>query len=206
MRRLPVDANIFERMEDARERWNVLNHPFYERWSAGELTTEALARYAGQYRHAVAAIATMSESVAAAHPERADLAVHAAAEREHIELWDSFADALGAKRDAEPTPETAACVEEWTGGDPLSTLARLYAIESGQPAISRTKLEGLQRHYDMPGGRATGYFTVHQTLDSEHAAEGRALLEELGSVGREDELVAAAEGAMRANWLLLDGV
>jgi pyrroloquinoline-quinone synthase len=199
-------ANVFERMERARDNWNVLNHPFYERWSAGELTTEELARYAGQYRHAVGAIATMSERVAAAFPERPDLAQHAAAERDHVELWDSFADALGADRDAEPTPETAACVAEWTGGDPLATLARLYAIESGQPEISRTKLEGLARHYDMPEGEPTRYFTIHQELDHEHAAEGRAFLEELGESERDDELVAAAEGAMRANWALLDGV
>jgi pyrroloquinoline-quinone synthase len=201
-----MDANVFERMERARDNWNVLNHPFYERWSAGELTTEDLARYAGQYRHAVGAIATMSEQVAAAFPERADLSEHAAAERDHVALWDSFADALGADRDAEPTPETAACVEEWTGGDPVATLARLYAIESGQPEISRTKLEGLARHYDMPEGEPTRYFTLHQELDHEHAAEGRALLEELGHSDRDDELVAAAEGAMRANWALLDGV
>jgi pyrroloquinoline-quinone synthase len=201
-----MDANIFERMERARESWNVLDHPFYQRWSAGELTAEELARYAGQYRHAVAAIATMSEKVAAAHPERADLAVHAAAEREHVELWDAFADALGAEPDAEPTPETAACVAEWTSGDSLTTLARLYAIESGQPEISRTKLEGLARHYDMPDGEDTRYFAVHQTLDHEHAAEGRALLDELRPGDRDDELVAAAEGAMRANWALLDGV
>jgi pyrroloquinoline quinone (PQQ) biosynthesis protein C len=28
----------------------VLEHPFYERWVAGELSAEDLARYAGEYR------------------------------------------------------------------------------------------------------------------------------------------------------------
>src|SRR5689334_1121919 len=114
-----MDADVFERMERARDNWNVLNHPFYARWSAGELTTGELARYAGQYRHAVGAIATMSDTVAAAFPERADLAAHAQAEREHVALWDSFAAALGAEDGVAPTPETAACVEEWTSGDAL---------------------------------------------------------------------------------------
>ncbi len=201
-----MDANVFDRIERARERWNVLNHPFYERWSAGELTREELARYSSQYRHAVGAIATMSENVAAALPERAGLRAHAVSEREHLELWDRFAGALGAESDVDPTPETAACVEEWTRGDALTTLARLYAIESGQPEISRTKLEGLREHYDMPGGPATEYFTVHEALDVAHAADGRALLEELRTSERDDEIVAAAEDAMRANWTLLDGV
>ncbi len=36
----------------------------------------------------------------------------------------------------------------WTAGeDVLEHLAVLYAIEAGQPEISRTKLEGLTEHY-----------------------------------------------------------
>ncbi len=98
-------------------------------------------------------------------------------------------------------------MEAWAGdGDPLATLARLYAIESGQPAISRTKLEGLTTHYGFEEGPATTYFTVHESLDVEHAREGRDLIDELASSGREDELVAAATAAFRANWRLLDGV
>ena len=201
-----MEANVFERIERARERWNVLNHPFYERWSAGQLTRQELARYSSQYRHAVEAIATMSEKVAAALPERAGLRGHALEEREHVALWDRFAAALGAEPGVQPTPETAACVEEWTEGGTLATLARLYAIESGQPEISRTKLEGLREHYEMPEGPGTEYFTVHAALDVEHAADGRTLLAELRTGESDDEIVAAAGGAMRANWALLDGV
>jgi pyrroloquinoline-quinone synthase len=201
-----LEASVFDRIERARESWNVLRHPFYERWSAGDLRPDELAFYAGQYRHAVGAIATMSESVAASFPARKDLAAHAVAEREHVGLWDSFTEAAGGELDAAPTPETAACVAEWTGGDSLETLARLYAIESGQPAIARTKLDGLREHYGFVDGDPTAYFSVHETLDHQHAAEGRELLDALSPAERDDTLVAAAEGALRANWRLLDGV
>jgi hypothetical protein len=49
--------DLFERIAAARERWNVLKHPFYTRWERGELTRPELAFYAGEYRHAVVALA-----------------------------------------------------------------------------------------------------------------------------------------------------
>jgi len=199
---------VWDRIEEARSRHDVLQHPFYVRWSAGELTAEELGRYSGQYRHAVAAIADLSAAAAAELPEHPELASHAEEERAHIELWDGFVDAVGGDSAAEPTAETAQCVEVWTDRDgALGALARLYAIESGQPEISKTKLEGLAAHYEVESGPGTRYFTVHRGRDVEHAAEGRELLAGLiSSPADEDAVVAAAEGAFAANWRLLDGV
>jgi pyrroloquinoline-quinone synthase len=199
---------VWDRIEEARSRHDVLQHPFYVRWSAGELTADELARYSGQYRHAVAAIADLSAAAASELPEHPELASHADEERAHIELWDGFVDAVGGDSAAEPTAETAQCVEVWTDRDgALGALARLYAIESGQPEISKTKLEGLAAHYEVESGPGTRYFTVHRGRDVEHAAEGRELLAGLiSSPADEDAVVAAAEGAFAANWRLLDGV
>jgi pyrroloquinoline-quinone synthase len=203
----PVHQTVWDRIEEARSRWNVLEHPFYVRWSAGELTAEELARYSGQYRHAVQAIADVSGYVAEELPAKPELAAHAREEAEHVALWEGFVDATGGDRKAEPTAETAACTEVWTRHDgAVAALARLYAIESGQPQISATKLTGLAEHYGVPAGPGTDYFTVHRGRDVEHAAEGRELLSELIDPASEDEAVAAAEAAFEANWKLLDGV
>jgi pyrroloquinoline-quinone synthase len=202
-----VSKSIWDRIESSRERWDVLNHPFYQRWSAGELSADELARYSGQYRHAVEAIAEMSDSVADALPEREDLRRHAAEELGHLRLWDGFLDEVGGDAGDQPTAETAECVRTWTANDDaLETLARLYAVESGQPPISRTKREGLLERYGFDDGAGTAYFRIHETRDVEHAAEARELIEELASEGDDDRLVAAAESAFRANWRLLDGV
>ena len=202
-----MNATIWERIESSRRRWNVLEHPFYQRWSDGELTREELARYSGQYRHAVEAIATLSADAADALPDRQELRRHAAEELGHVRLWDGFVEAVGGERNAAPTPETAACVEDWAGaGDPLELLARLYAVEVSQPAISRTKREGLIERYGFADGSGTAYFKVHEGRDVEHAAEVRALVEELANDADTDRLVAAAERAYEANWRLLDGV
>ncbi len=204
-----MSDTIWDRIEETRKRWNVLEHPFYQRWSAGELTGEELARYAGQYRHAAAAVARLSASVAEIAPEveRAELRRHADQEAQHVDLWDGFVDAVGGELAAEPTAETRGCVETWTDEDGLlPQLVRLYAIESSQPAISKTKREGLAEHYGIGNGPGNEYFRVHETADVGHAAEGRSLIERQLEGADEDRLLAAAEAAFEANWRLLDGV
>jgi pyrroloquinoline-quinone synthase len=190
-------VKLIERIDAARERWNVLEHPFYKRWSCGELTRDELAHYAGEYRHAVVALA--DTAVKTGNEE------HAREEAEHVWLWDEFVTAFGARTDREPTAETAHCVSAWTAPENRrEALAVMYAIEAGQPAVSQAKLDGLAEHYgvaaDDPGA---AYFALHSERDHEHAAESRR---ELVHGGDADRLVEVAEAALRGNWTLLDGV
>jgi pyrroloquinoline-quinone synthase len=202
-----MTLTIWDRIESARQRWNVLRHPFYDQWTAGALTPEQLARYSGQYRHAVEAIAEISEGAAEAAPTNPELAEHSVEEREHVALWDGFVSAAGGHADAVPTPETAGCVSAWSAdGDLLSKLVTLYAIETAQPEISRVKREGLVSKYGFADEGGTAYFRIHERRDAEHAAQARELLAELADEAEEDRLAAVAEGAYRANWRLLDGV
>lgn len=202
--------NFWDRLEVVRDRTDVLRHPFYVRWSAGELTAEELALYAGQYRFAVAALAEATQRAArAAGPELADeLAAHAEEESDHIELWDSFARAVGADAEPEPLPQTAECARIWARPDRplLESLVALYAIEAAQPAIAQAKRVGLTRHYGVTGPEATAYFDVHVERDLEHAAQGRAQIQKRLNPDQEASLLAAAQEVLAANWRLLDGV
>jgi pyrroloquinoline-quinone synthase len=190
--------NLIERIDEARARWNVLEHPFYLRWERGELSREELAFYAGEYRHAVVALASAAASGGDAE--------HAAEEEAHVALWDDFAAALDAPLHREPRAETSGCAAAWRRDDALEARAVLYAVESGQPDISRTKLSGLVEHYGFsrqsPG---TAYFELHAERDTEHAAASRLVLAE-ASPEDADRLVAVAEAALEGNWRLLDGV
>jgi pyrroloquinoline-quinone synthase len=195
--------SLIARLDDARRARNILEHPFYTRWERGELTRAELSAYAGEYRHAVVALAEAAEAAAPLAGFE-----HAEEERDHVALWDDFAAALDADPDRAPGPETQRCAAAWTSaGDPLEALAILYAIEAGQPDVSRTKLTGLVGHYGFEeSGNGTAYFRLHAELDHRHAAESRSLLKRHATPADEDRLVAAAERALDGNWELLDGV
>ncbi|HEY4451826.1 MAG TPA: iron-containing redox enzyme family protein [Solirubrobacteraceae bacterium] len=208
--------DVLARLDETRAAINVLEHPFYRRWSAGELADAELGLYAGEYAHAVRALADASMASAAAAPARhaAELRAHALEEAAHVSLWDQFASAAGAPgAPGAALPETEECVRAWTAGeDLLEHLAVLYAIEAGQPEISETKLEGLRTHYGYSAeGPATEYFSVHALRDLEHARDARELIAELsgtvpGAGGQLDRMVRRASAALRGNWSLLDGV
>jgi pyrroloquinoline-quinone synthase len=195
--------SLIARLDDARRRRNILEHPFYTRWERGELTRSELSAYAGEYRHAVVALAGAAQAAAPLAGNE-----HADDERAHVALWDEFAGAVEADLERAPRPETRGCATAWTSAaDPLEALAILYAVEAGQPEVSRTKLVGLVEHYGFDeSGAGTAYFRLHAELDHEHAADSRRLLEERATPEDEDRLVAAAERALEGNWQLLDGV
>jgi pyrroloquinoline-quinone synthase len=193
-------VQLIQRLDAARERWNLLEHPFYKRWNCGELRRAELAWYAGEYRHAVVALA---ETAAKTGNEE-----HAREESDHVRLWDDFAAAFEADTSGEPSPETRQCVVAWTAPENrLEALAVMYAIESGQPDVSQTKLDGLAEHYGVPNDeRGAAYFALHAERDHDHATESRRALEEDATDADVDRLVEVAEAALKGNWTLLDGV
>jgi pyrroloquinoline-quinone synthase len=194
-------ADFFDRVDALCRTLDVLQHPFYQRWSRGELRARELADYAGQYRHAVVALARAAEQ--AGNDE------HAAAECDHVALWDRFVAAVGGDPSAAATHTTMTCARVWAdeGRDRAATLAVLYAIESSQPAISETKRDGLIEHYGAaPNSDATRYFDVHVAVDHVHAAEDRRELSGLIEPEDEDRLLEHVQRALQANWRLLDGI
>ncbi len=195
--------------EVAREN-DVLRHPFYVRWTEGQLSRAELANYASQYRHAVIALAEASVR-AARSPQAGDdataLVGHACEEVAHVGVWDQFIQQVGGKIGAAATSETRRCASAWRGADArplLETLVGLYAIESAQPALSAVKARALDKHYGIPFVR---YFELHRRRDVAHAAKLRTQIDSRLEPGMDvPSLAQAAALVLCANWHLLDGV
>ena len=196
----------------------LLDHPFYTAWSHGELTPEILRKYAEQYYHWVQAFPTW---LSAAHSNASDLTMRQEilanlndeemGENNHPELWLRFCDALGldraAVKSAELLPETRdaiATMRRVCRDEPaVAGLSALYAYESQQPEVMKTKREGLRDLYKVTTGH--DYFEVHEAMDVIHSAGERKLIDANAS-GHEAEVLAAAKQAIDATYTILDGI
>lgn len=175
-------------------RQHLLDHPFYQAWSRGELSLDALRDYAAQYYHHVAAFPTYLSAVHT-QTENAEVRRHIlsnlmdeeAGSPNHPELWLQFAESLGLSREqVQKTAQWEAtrnliktfrdcCSQRGTGVG----LASLYAYESQIPAVSEKKVEGLRRFYGFTDPEGYKYFTVHIEADREHAAVEAAQIAQL---------------------------
>lgn len=165
-------------LDDVTARWNLLEHSFYQRWTQGTLTRDELCDYIKQYAHVVRAVPEWLEQVRGG--DTAEVARHAAEERSHIEMWETFGSALGLSSHAiRSAPANAATANLLQRGDELGAqgqaAAVVWALEAQTPAVARAKLAGLSAFYGIGENGGGQYFAVHQHLDVEHSAELRAL-------------------------------
>ena len=177
--------------------YNLLNHPFYQAWSAGELPVEALRSYAREYG---AFISMMPEGW-----ETLNDAEIAAEETEHIDLWADFAAGLDTTVTEAQIPQVKALME--TAGElfsePTTALGALYAFEAQQPATAQSKLTGLKAFYQLPKS-VEPYFETHS--HNEHEAE--KLLTYIGTLPSDSyaTVVQACEKMSAALWDALTGI
>jgi pyrroloquinoline-quinone synthase len=155
----------------------LLSHPFYRRWEAGELGDDELAAYAAQYAYVERQLPDTLESTIASTtsaPVRASLKENLDDERgrpmPHVELFATFADAVGAVPTA-PTPATSSLVALYAGAPGEGTsfaIGVLAAYEFQAAEIARSKAEGLRAHYGLSSD-ATVFWDVHATMEAEHS-------------------------------------
>ena len=142
---------------------NLLDHPFYQAWSAGTLPVEALRTYAREYGAFIGLLPNAWETL-----RNSETALE---EREHAELWESFAAALdtnvsGKAELSAVQALTASAARLFS--DPISAAGALYAFEVQQPATAQSKLDGLKAHYHLPSG-VEPYFEIHSHNEHEAA-------------------------------------
>lgn len=203
-----------------RER-HLLTHPFYQAWSAGVLSRQALQEYSKQYYRQVEAFPTYVSAVHSNCPSLPvrqqlleNLIEEERGDNNHLELWLRFATALGVSRAevvaAPILPETAAAVQTFRtltrDHSYLAGLAALFAYEAQVPEVATAKIAGLKQFYGIEDPQAIAFFTVHQQVDRWHAETARQVLGASLTSDNAAEVVTACEQALEALWKLLDGV
>lgn len=209
-----LDARIAEQ--------RLLAHPFYTRWTAGELTKAELQDYARHYYHYALAFPTF---ISAMHAKTEDietrqLLLENLVEEErgsenHPELWLRFCESLGLDRDdvkrGTANGATRALIATMRAsardGELHEGLASLYAYESQIPGVAKAKIDGLAQWYGIDAARDVAFFSVHQEADVVHSQTSRELLDRLcDDDAKCNDAVAATSRTLDALYAFLDSV
>jgi pyrroloquinoline-quinone synthase len=207
---------------------DLLCHPFYKAWSAGELTTVHLKEYAQDYYHHVKSFPTylaelavrledgeLRDAVLANMADEKGAADLSGTESvKHAELWLDFAESMGSSRNLaqhQPVREVKDLINSFHKvageGSTEESLAAFYAYESQVPRVATEKNRGLLEMYGADE-KARGYFTLHATADVFHSQVWRNQLAkqvEANPVAAEKAL-DSAEAAAKSLWRALDGI
>jgi pyrroloquinoline-quinone synthase len=220
-------AEFFEQLDARVAKHDLLCHPFYKAWAAGELTRDDLRAYAQDYYHHVVAFPSYLAAFAVRLEEgelRRVVLANMCDEKgagasgsdfvAHSELWLDFAEGMGSTRKLSghaAVPEirqlTAHFQSVASEASPEEALAAFYAYESQVPRVAQEKERGLREIYGADD-KTSGYFTLHATADIYHSRVWRNQLEKGVTANPQtaDAALDAAENAARMLWRALDGI
>ena len=221
-------AQFLEQLDARIAKYDLLCHPFYKAWSAGELTRNDLREYAQDYYHHVEAFPSYLASFGLRLEEgelRSAVLANMCDEKgmegggakdavPHSELWLDFAAGMGSSCNLSwhtPVTEvgdlTAHFAHVAADGTPEEALAAFYAYESQVPRVAQEKERGLRAMYGADDATC-GYFTLHATADIFHSRVWRDQLEKQVAANPEtaEKALDAAESAARSLWHALDGI
>jgi pyrroloquinoline-quinone synthase len=188
----------------------LLDHPFYRRWEAGEVTVGELADYAGQYRHFENYVPGFLGALVASLPEgpgrdlvAANLADELGDPVPHVELFERFAAAVGAPV-TEPSPAMAELLgvhDDLLARSARHGLAGFLAYESQAADVADRKADGLKRHYGLDQD-AVSFWAHHAEVDVRHAEWARQALDDMDY--EQESLEPSVRLAADAWWRFLD--
>ncbi|HEX3107242.1 MAG TPA: iron-containing redox enzyme family protein [Terriglobales bacterium] len=213
---------FFTELDGRIAKYDLLCHPFYKAWSAGDLTREDLRNYGQNYFHHVNAFPEYLREFASGLPQgatrRAVLAncddeMGSHGSRPHAELWLDFVEGMGGERASSVKP--IAGIDELIQrfhsvaieGEPEEALAAFYAYESQVPRVATEKARGLRQMYGADA-KTCEYFTLHATADVYHSRVWKQQLTNCveGNPAAAERALSAAESAAKALWSALDGI
>ena len=203
-------SSLIQNIDRVIEERSLLNHPFYQAWSDGKLTREALTGYSKEYYQLVKAVPVFMTQLIDHIPSSLydEFNFHQQEEFSHIGMWERFASGLDVSRndllnhDGLYKTNHAIAGMDSLMSSLVSGSAAMYALEKEIPKISQIKLEGLAEFYGLTSEDVTKYFKEHMEADIRHTASWKKLIDSVTS--DEHEVISAAESSVTCQNLLLD--
>jgi len=220
-----TNEQFIKELDRILEEKSILKHPFYQKWNEGKLTISELQEYAKQYYHFVKHFPMFVSSVHSycPDPEIRRMLVENIADEDgfktetenHPELWIMFANSLDVT--ASECEDTKVCAEVKDSIDGFYSLCRdndyrvglgaLYGYEKQIPEVSKVKIEGLDKFYDINKEDEIKFFTVHHEADIYHSkAELDAILSSCTTDEDKQKVLNAVKKSAFLYWQMLDGV
>ena len=202
--------SLVQKLDRIIEERSLLKHPFYQSWSDGKLTREALAGYSKEYYQLVKAVPIFMTQLLDHVPSSLydELDFHQQEEFSHIGMWERFASGLGVSRNdllnyngLYKTNHAISGMHQLMGSLEIGAVT-MYALEKEIPKISQIKLEGLAEFYGLTSEDVIKYFKEHTEADIRHTESWKKLINSVTS--EEHELISAAESSVTCQNLLLD--
>jgi pyrroloquinoline-quinone synthase len=177
-------------IDDQISKRSLLNHRFYILWREGKLTINHLRSYSKEYFQLVKAVPELVDNIHEnlENYDPRNQYVKAVKntqyeEYQHIEPWIKFAQSLGIEKqellEYEGNNEVNLAIEnlkESCLSSILEGASTMYSFEKELPQISKAKIEGLKKFYNIFSDEDITYFKIHQTADIEHARLWKTLL------------------------------
>ncbi len=194
---MEFNMDIQERLSVEVSKYNILNHPFYKAWSAGELPEAMLSSYAEEYGAFIRLMPVGWNTLNDLETVKE--------ENEHSILWDKFAEALGTKVGEAKIIEIQNLINlsNHLFSIPELAMGALYAFEIQQPETATSKLDGLNEFYNLSKS-ANEYFIEH----TKNHHEAKKLINLMSTLSELDQIKAidACKTMSKAIWDGLTGI
>jgi len=206
---------LIYRIDQEVDKRSLLKHPFYKMWSNGELSIDHLQGYSLEYFQLVKMVPELVNNILVKMGEsklRSIVEDSKKEEESHVEPWIRFASSLGVKRKDllnhvcdENTKEAVSSLVDLTRNSLDEAICAMYAYEMDLPNISRSKIEGLNKFYNLSSSDSRNYFEIHQEADIRHAAIWRNMIRKVPD-HKYESCIKSAVKSLDAQNLLLDAV
>lgn len=184
-------------------KYNLLNHPFYQKWNEGTLSLETLQKYVKQYKFQVENLTSYIKATKEITNDYASVKIlneNILDEEEngkpHTQLWSEFSQSLGvSQQDLDEEKMTTSMenlistCKKYASKSSASGFGVLYAQEHNYANIATSKKEGLIKHFNKTT-KDVEFFTVHEVADVWHEEQIRTLLDALPTENQEDAKIS----------------